>query len=83
MPGMIDLHSDAIESEAEPRPGVMLPMEFAIQQIDVRSASLGLTTVYHSLSFSGRELGLRNDQLASELARAIHRLRRNRQRMYR
>ncbi len=73
MPGMIDLHSDAIESEAEPRPGVMLPMEFAIQQIDVRSASLGLTTVYHSLSFSGRELGLRNDQLASDLARAIHR----------
>lgn len=73
MPGMIDLHSDAIESEAEPRPGVMLPMDFAIRQIDVRSASLGLTTVYHSLSFSGRELGLRNDQLASELARAIHR----------
>lgn len=73
MPGMIDLHSDAIESEAEPRPGVMLPMDFAIQQIDVRSASLGLTTVYHSLSFSGRELGLRNDALAADLARAIHR----------
>ncbi|MGB1126670.1 MAG: alpha-D-ribose 1-methylphosphonate 5-triphosphate diphosphatase [Phycisphaeraceae bacterium] len=72
MPGMIDLHSDAIESEAEPRPGVMLPMPFAIQQIDLRSASLGLTTVYHSLSFSGRELGLRNDRLAAELARSIH-----------
>lgn len=71
MPGMIDLHSDAIESEIEPRPGVMLPTPFAIQQIDRRSASLGLTTVYHSLSFSGRELGLRNDGLAADVARSI------------
>ncbi|MEM9882388.1 MAG: alpha-D-ribose 1-methylphosphonate 5-triphosphate diphosphatase [Planctomycetota bacterium] len=72
MPGMIDLHSDAIESEIEPRPGVMLPTPFAIQQIDRSSAALGLTTVYHSLSFSGRELGLRNDELAASVARAVH-----------
>ncbi|MEM6554150.1 MAG: alpha-D-ribose 1-methylphosphonate 5-triphosphate diphosphatase, partial [Planctomycetota bacterium] len=72
MPGMIDLHSDAIESEIEPRPGVMLPTPFAIQQIDRRSAALGLTTVYHSLSFSGKELGLRNDKLAANVARAVH-----------
>jgi len=73
MPGMIDLHSDAIESEAEPRPGVMLPMDYAVRQIDRRCAALGLTTMYHSLSFSGRELGLRNDNLAAELARTAHR----------
>ncbi|MEM9418139.1 MAG: alpha-D-ribose 1-methylphosphonate 5-triphosphate diphosphatase [Planctomycetota bacterium] len=72
MPGMIDLHSDAIESEIEPRPGVMLPTPFAIQQIDRSSAALGLTTVYHSLSFSGKELGLRNDKLAANVARAVH-----------
>ncbi|MBB6431375.1 alpha-D-ribose 1-methylphosphonate 5-triphosphate diphosphatase [Algisphaera agarilytica] len=72
MPGMIDLHSDAIESEIEPRPGVMLPTTFAIQQIDRSSAALGLTTVYHSLSFSGKELGLRNDELAASVARAVH-----------
>ncbi|MEM6853067.1 MAG: alpha-D-ribose 1-methylphosphonate 5-triphosphate diphosphatase [Planctomycetota bacterium] len=72
MPGMIDLHSDAIESEIEPRPGVMLPTPFAIRQIDRSSAALGLTTVYHSLSFSGKELGLRNDGLAASVARAVH-----------
>lgn len=72
MPGMIDLHTDAIEAEIEPRPGVRLPAAFAISQIDQRSAALGLTTVYHSLSFSGEELGLRSDALAAALARDIH-----------
>lgn len=71
MPGMIDLHTDAIESIAEPRPGVMVPMPFAVRQADRQSASMGLTTVYHSLSFSGRELGFRNDAMAAELARVI------------
>ena len=28
MPGMIDLHCDALEKEVEPRPGVHFPLDF-------------------------------------------------------
>lgn len=72
MPGMIDLHCDALEKEVEPRPGVHFPLEFACAQADKRNACAGITTVYHSLSFANEELGVRNNQFAAEIARAVH-----------
>ena len=71
MPGMIDLHCDALEKEAEPRPGVHFPFDFACAQADKRNAAAGITTVYHALSFAN-ELGIRNNATAAELARAVH-----------
>ena len=71
MPGMIDLHCDALEKEAEPRPGVHFPFDFACAQADKRNAAAGITTVYHALSFAN-ELGIRNNTTAAELARAVH-----------
>lgn len=72
MPGMIDLHCDALEKEAEPRPGVHFPFDFACAQADKRNAAAGITTVYHALSFANAELGVRNNTTAAELARAVH-----------
>lgn len=72
MPGMIDLHCDALEKEAEPRPGVHFPFNFACAQADKRNAAAGITTVYHALSFANAELGVRNNNTAAELARAVH-----------
>ena len=72
MPGMIDLHCDALEKEAEPRPGVHFPFDFACAQADKRNAAAGITTVYHALSFANAELGVRNNATAAELARAVH-----------
>ncbi len=72
MPGMIDLHCDALEKEVEPRPNVHFPLDFACAQADKRNASAGITTVYHSLSFANEELGVRNNQFAAEIARAVH-----------
>lgn len=72
MPGMIDLHCDALEKEVEPRPGVHFPLDFACAQADKRNACAGITTVYHSLSFANEELGVRNNQFAAEIARAVH-----------
>jgi alpha-D-ribose 1-methylphosphonate 5-triphosphate diphosphatase len=72
MPGMIDLHCDALEKEAEPRPGVHFPFDFACAQADKRNAAAGITTVFHALSFANAELGVRNNATAAELARAIH-----------
>ncbi len=72
VPGLIDLHADALEKDIEPRPNVHFPLEFAIAQADKRNAAAGITTVFHSLSFANAELGLRNNDMAAEIVRAIH-----------
>ncbi|MCL2655889.1 MAG: alpha-D-ribose 1-methylphosphonate 5-triphosphate diphosphatase [Betaproteobacteria bacterium] len=72
MPGLVDLHCDALEKEVEPRPGVHFPLDFACAQADKRNASAGITTVYHALSFANHELGVRNNAFAAEIARAVH-----------
>jgi alpha-D-ribose 1-methylphosphonate 5-triphosphate diphosphatase len=72
MPGLVDLHCDAIEKEVEPRSRVHFPLDFALAQVDRRNAISGITTPYHALSFSNREWGVRNNQTAAALARAIH-----------
>ena len=72
MPGMIDLHCDALEKEVEPRPNVHFPLDFACAQADKRNAAAGVTTVFHALSFANEELGMRNNAFAASVARAVH-----------
>jgi alpha-D-ribose 1-methylphosphonate 5-triphosphate diphosphatase len=72
IPGMIDLHCDALEKEIEPRPNVYFPLDFACAQADKRNAVAGITTVFHALSFANHELGVRNNAFAAEIARAVH-----------
>ena len=72
MPGMIDLHCDALEKEVEPRPGVTFPLDLACAQADRRNAAAGITTVFHALSFANREFGVRNNNVAAQIGRAIH-----------
>ncbi|MET0008846.1 MAG: alpha-D-ribose 1-methylphosphonate 5-triphosphate diphosphatase [Candidatus Thiodiazotropha sp. 6PLUC9] len=72
MPGLIDLHCDALEKEVEPRPNVHFPLDFACAQADKRNAAAGITTVYHALSFANDELGVRNNVFAAQVARAVH-----------
>lgn len=72
IPGMIDLHCDALEKEVEPRPNVHFPLDFACAQADKRNAAAGVTTVFHALSFANHELGVRNNAFAAEIARAVH-----------
>lgn len=72
IPGMIDLHCDALEKEVEPRPNVYFPLDFACAQADKRNAAAGVTTVFHALSFANEELGVRNNAFAASVARAVH-----------
>lgn len=72
IPGMIDLHCDALEKEVEPRPNVHFPLDFACAQADKRNAAAGVTTVFHALSFANHELGVRNNTFAADIARAVH-----------
>ncbi|MEW5972487.1 MAG: alpha-D-ribose 1-methylphosphonate 5-triphosphate diphosphatase [Pseudomonadota bacterium] len=72
LPGLIDLHCDALEKEIEPRPSVHFPLDFAIGNADRRNAMAGITTVFHALSFANDELGVRNNEFAASIARAVH-----------
>ncbi len=71
IPGLIDLHCDAIEKEVEPRPGVHFPLDFACAQADRRNAAAGITTVFHAISFANHELGVRNNAFAAEIVRSV------------
>ena len=73
LPGMIDMHGDMIEREIEPRPGVRMPMEMGLRDLDLRLATAGITTAYASLSFApGSTYGhMRSYDFTSALIRAV------------
>lgn len=50
MPGIIDLHSDKLESEITPRPGADLPTGVALQEIEQKFLACGVTTIFHAIS---------------------------------
>jgi alpha-D-ribose 1-methylphosphonate 5-triphosphate diphosphatase len=74
VPGAVDLHGDAIEKLAEPRPGVRMPFLVAARALDRRLAAAGVTTGYSALSLAGDELGLRERHATEALARALRTL---------
>ena len=74
LPGLIDLHSDAIEHEVQPRPKTFLPFELAVRQADRLFAAVGITTAYHSLSFWGDGEGCRSNAFNEEFSRQIVRI---------
>lgn len=71
LPGLIDLHSDAIEKEIEPRPGAYFPPELAFRELEKKTVGQGITTMFHSFSFAGAELGIRNDDEAVAAVKCI------------
>ncbi len=73
LPGMIDMHGDMIEREIEPRPGVRMPMEMGLRDLDMKLATAGITTAYASLSFApGSTYGhMRSYDFTSEMIQAV------------
>ncbi|MDO5675515.1 MAG: alpha-D-ribose 1-methylphosphonate 5-triphosphate diphosphatase [bacterium] len=73
-PGFIDLHSDAVEKEIEPRPGAAFPIESAVVELDKKLAMAGITTMFHAIAFNDESLsGQRATAHSAALIRAIHR----------
>lgn len=77
LPGLVDIHCDAIEKETEPRPNTLFPMAMAFLQFEKKLAGHGITTMLHSLSL-GVGLSLRGEHLVSEMIRLIHSIREER-----
>ncbi len=71
LPGLIDVHCDALEKEVEPRPKVAFDHGFALVNSDRRNLNAGITTVYHAISFAGGEWGVRDPQVASAVVREV------------
>ena len=83
LPGLVELHTDHIESHYKPRPGVTWDARLAAQAHDAQIAASGITTVFDALCvglderrLSGRELRALidavQDQQAKGLLRAEH-----------
>jgi alpha-D-ribose 1-methylphosphonate 5-triphosphate diphosphatase len=58
LPGLIDIHNDAIEREMEPRPRALFPLPLALNSLENRLVSHGITTIFHSLAFMDGRKGL-------------------------
>jgi len=74
LPGFVDLHSDAIEKEIEPRPGSLYPQNIAIFELDKKLAACGITTIFHAVSFAEGEIGVRSNKMAAQIITDINRL---------
>ena len=75
LPGLVELHTDHLESHYRPRPGVAWPAIGALLAHDAQIAAAGITTVFDALragTFDSEAGGLRraNDQLSKAIADA-------------
>ncbi|WP_081709929.1 alpha-D-ribose 1-methylphosphonate 5-triphosphate diphosphatase [Arthrobacter sp. 35W] len=51
LPGLVDLHSDALAKEHRPRPGAAMPVQLAVQSAENNLLAAGVTTAFHAVSF--------------------------------
>lgn len=70
LPGIVDLHADAVERAIEPRPGVRLPLSLALAEHDAWLLAAGITTSFFSLT-DGFEPGLRSRGQIRDLLAAL------------
>jgi alpha-D-ribose 1-methylphosphonate 5-triphosphate diphosphatase len=71
LPGLIDLHSDAIEKMVQPRPNVQVAMPIPLLEMDWRLAGSGITTEFHALSLDDAEFGIRSEDFVDQFVTAL------------
>lgn len=76
LPGLIDLHGDAIEKAIQPRKGVTFPVSMALRHLQGPLLAAGITTMFHGISFTGDE-GPRSNEAGYANAREIAELNRS------
>lgn len=52
LPGLIDIHSDMVETIIVPRKGLVFSNEIALYEADRQLIGQGITTIYHSISIA-------------------------------
>jgi alpha-D-ribose 1-methylphosphonate 5-triphosphate diphosphatase len=73
MPGIIDIHTDAMDAEIVPRPAADIPVEVAFRELERKMCSCGITTVFHSLhlGYESAETQSRSQYLRAEIFRKV------------
>lgn len=66
LPGLVDTHSDGLERERFPRPGVDLGARFTVRSFEGRVRAAGITTMFHGIGFEEDEKYHRSVVLANE-----------------
>lgn len=77
LPGIVDTHSDGLEKEVRPRPGVAFPLDFALSSFEGRVRAAGVTTMFHGVAFERNRDETRTVQAAVDTCVAIERCRRD------
>jgi len=72
VPGIVDLHSDAIEKEIEPRLGATFPVDLAVAELDKKLSMAGVTTMFHAIGFEENPKKKRSIDLAKEQIEQIY-----------
>ncbi|OYO01769.1 alpha-D-ribose 1-methylphosphonate 5-triphosphate diphosphatase [Enemella evansiae] len=55
LPGLIDVHSDALEKERAPRPSAVLPWDFVLGSFEDKLAAAGVLTMFHGAGFQHKQ----------------------------
>ncbi len=74
LPGIVDIHGDAFERQAMPRPGVFFADDIALLETDRQLVANGITTAFHALTWSW-EPGLRSTERAQRFVDTLDRIR--------
>lgn len=64
IPGLIDIHSDVIETSIVPRKGLVFDYTLALVELDKQLMNQGITTMYHSISIANSTICNRNRTLS-------------------
>lgn len=71
IPGLIDIHSDALEFKLSPRPGIEIPLDLAFSSYEKELLSCGITTQFHGVYWGDVLEKHRSIGLALDMVRKI------------
>ena len=74
MPGIIDIHTDAMDAEIVPRTGADIPIAIAFRELERKMSGCGFTTVYHSmhLGYNAAETHSRSKYTRDEVFETVY-----------
>jgi len=74
MPGIIDIHTDAMDAEIVPRSGADIPINVAFRELERKMSGCGFTTVFHSMhiGYSNAEIHSRSKYSRNEIFETVY-----------
>lgn len=74
IPGIVDIHTDAIDKEISPRTGANFPIAIAFKELEKKMSACGITTVYHSLhlGYDHAEQVSRSNKTRKQIFQEVH-----------